>query len=209
MEPRGHRRLALLLSVGLLSLGCNMLAASSRSQADIEREWANKGFGFVWDEAIPDSPVSESPLHFSGVAYGCTINSFYANLTIEGPIGDGGNMTLNGSAAMAETPLVGLVGSETSALITYSLENVPLTGLVTTGDGNVCDADLTVSLFSVQVDLVEGTATITQATASEPRMTCEGMTIEMPFVMRLPLPASTSINALETEACREDLESIQ
>ena len=187
-------------SLLLVATGCNMPGGSSggQSQADLNREWEGKGFGFVWDD-----PTADGQLRFSGVAYGCTINDFYANLELSGPLGDGTNVHLLGSAAMTETPIDEPAPSTATV---YALE-VPLTGSINWSDA-VCDAQYMIWL-SVRVDLATGMATIVEATGSGNRMTCtqQGVTVsaELPIPLDLPHPADIPINVLETEACRQDL----
>ena len=188
------------MSVLVGAAGCNAPASSpaAQSQADLDREWQGNGFGFVWDE-----PTADGELRFSGVAYGCTINEFYANLELSGPLGDGTNLLLMGSATMPEIPLV---EPAPSTAVSYSLE-VPLTGVTNFSDA-VCDSEYAIWL-SVRDDMEARTATILEATGSEGRMTCtqQGVTVsaELPITSQLPHPAGIPINVLETEACRQDL----
>ncbi len=203
MNRRGLLRMLLFVAVVLLATGCNLPGAPSgvQSQSDLDRDWQGKGFGFVWDE-----PTADGELRFSGVAYGCTINDFYANLELSGPLGDGTHIDLSGAATMPEAPVVEMAPS---TAVGYSLE-VPLSGVTNFGDA-VCETEYRIWLI-VRVDLAARTAAIQEATGSGARMTCtqQGVTVsaELPITSQLPRPAGIPINVLETEACRQDLQSL-
>lgn len=176
------------------------VSSGASGQTDIVQQWEGKGFGFVWDEPIPEG------LRFSGVAYGCTINDFYANLEIAGPLGDGTNIDLIGSATMDGLPIVGL---QSSSVYYYALD-VPLSDTLDVPDAD-CLAQYTVRL-SVEVDLQANAASITDATGMSGSVTCtkEGVTVSAPIPVpsQLPMPRSIRINVLDTDACLQDLQSL-
>jgi hypothetical protein len=199
----------LLGSLLLMAAGCNRpeLGSSTQGLSDTDRQWAGKGFGFVWDEATPDTVGTDSPVRFSGVAYSCTLGDFYANTALSGPISASDKINVIGSANMDTSEAVPLSGGK--PWILYYEVSVPMTGSVNSPNG-VCDAEVNARLVA-KVDLQEMTASFTEATAVDGEMVCthkNGMTIKISIpTMALPLLDKIRINVLETEACLKDLGS--
>ena len=208
MKTTDCRWTAVVLPLLLSAAACNRPGLVSNSQAltDTGRQWQGKGFGFVWDEATPDTLGTDSPVRFSGVAYSCSLDDFYANVGLSGPISPTDLLSVIGSAAVDPSDVALVAVSPTVSV--YGLD-VPMTGSVNTPNG-VCDAQV-VARFSVQVDLEAETATFMEATAIDGVMLCtheSGISINISIpTMALPRPVKIPINVLETEACQQDLRS--
>lgn len=183
-----------------LLAGCGSQPPAQTTEAweNADSQWQGKGYGFTWDVPIPEG------LQFSGVVHGCTAAEFAARVQVDGPIGDGHTMHMEGSSVMEGVPI-----AEPGKMIHYYSVDIPMTGNLDYKDAD-CRIESTLR-FLARVDFEKKLATIQEAKSLEGRVTCTRAGISVispqPGPSDLPTPENLPVHPLDTKECQQTLET--
>jgi len=181
----------------LAGCGFQRPAQTREAREDADSQWQGQGYGFTWDVPIPEG------LQFSGVAHGCTTAEFAARVQVDGPLGDGHNVHMAGSAVMEGLPI-----AELGRMIHHYAVDIPMKGNLDYKDAD-CRIESTLRLLA-RVDFERRLATIEEAKSLEGKVTCtrEGISVTspQPGPSGLPAPENLPVNILDTRECQQTLD---
>lgn len=180
----------------LAGCGFQQPAQTREAQEDADSQWRGKGYGFTWDVPIPEG------LQFSGVVHGCTPVEFAARVQVDGPIGDGHTVHMEGAGEMEGLPI-----AEPGKMVQSYAVDIPMKGDLDYEDAD-CRIESTLRLLA-RVDFEKMLATIEEAKSLEGRVTCtrEGISVTSPQPGPSDLPAveNLPVHVLDTQDCRQTL----